>query len=129
MKNLALDNPLDETEARWRERPKFVNPACISDLIAVLGPHPRGLRRWSVMRAMRVRAEKAGRDVSPKFEDEVERVFRRFCEGDSVRANMTDTAEELFFRPKETAGEVWAVHLARAKAWLESPDSFSIMRD
>lgn len=128
MKNLAFDNPFD-TAAPWRERSKYVNLSCIADLIAVLEPHPRGLRRWSVMRAMRVRAEKAGRDVSPKFEDDVERVFRRFCEGDSVRVNMTDATEELFFRPKQTAGEVWAVHPVRAMAWLESPGSFSILRD
>lgn len=81
------------------------------------------------MRGMRIRAEKAGCDVSPKFEDDVERVFRRFCEHDSVRANMTDEAEELYFRPKETAGEVWAVHPTRAGAWLGSLDSFSIIRD
>ena len=124
MKNLAFDNSFGETAAPWRERPKSVNPSCIADLIAVLEPHPRGLRRWSVMRAMRTHAEKAGREVSPKFEDDVERVFRRFCEGDSVRANMTDATEELFFRPKETAGEVWAVHPARARAWLESPAAF-----
>jgi hypothetical protein len=103
---------------------KPVDPACLADLIAVLESHPRGLRRWSVMRAMRARAEKAHREVTPKFEDDVERVFRRHCEGDAVRAGSTNTAEELFFRPKETAGEVWAVHLARAKAWLESPSAF-----
>lgn len=114
----------DDAAARWRERPKPVNQSCLADLIAVLEPHPRGLRRWSVMRAMRQRMEKAHREITPKFEDDVERVFRRFCEGDAVRAGMTDTSEELFFRPKETAGEVWAVHSSRARAWLESPAAF-----
>ena len=114
----------DETALRWRERAKPVDQSCLADLIAVLEPHPRGLRRWSVMRAMRTRAEKTHREVSPKFEDDVERVFRRFCEGDTVRAGMTDTSEELFFRPKDTAGEVWAVHTGRARVWLESPAAF-----
>lgn len=114
----------DDAAARWRERPKPMDQSRVADLIAVLEPHPRGLRRWSVMRAMRARAEKANRDVSPKFEDDVERVFRRFCEGDTVRAGITNTSEEFFFRPKETAGEVWAVRKERARAWLESPAAF-----
>jgi hypothetical protein len=95
--------------------------ACVEDLIAVLEQHPRGLRRWSVMRAMRQRSEKAHREVTPKFEDDVERVFRRFCEGDNARAGRTDTTDELFFRPKETTGEVWALHVERARAWLRNP--------
>ncbi|HEY8950212.1 MAG TPA: hypothetical protein VIM56_15110 [Rhizomicrobium sp.] len=114
----------DDAAARWRERPKPVDQSCLADLIAVLEPHPRGLRRWSVMRAMRQRMEKAHREITPKFEDDVERVFRRFCEGDTVRAGMTDVSEEFFFRPKETAGEVWAVRMERARAWLESPAAF-----
>jgi hypothetical protein len=98
-------------------RSKPASQACLADLIAVLEPHPRGLRRWGVMRAMRSRAERAGRDVSPKFEDDVERVFRYHCVGDNVRATAGETAE-IFYRPKETAGEVWAVIPAAAKAWL-----------
>lgn len=107
----------DDAAARWRERPKPVDQSCLADLIAVLEPHPRGLRRWSVMRAMRQRAEKANREVTPKFEDDVERAFRKLCEGDAVRGNANpDTA--LFFRPKEKAGEVWAIYPERAQAWL-----------
>jgi hypothetical protein len=100
---------------------KPLDLSCLADLVAVLDANPRGLRRWSVMRAMRTRAEKAKREVTPKFEDDVERVFRRFCEGDAVRAGLSNSAEELFFRPKETAGEVWAVHSERAQAWLNNP--------
>ena len=107
----------DDTTTRLRERSKPASQACIADLIAVLEPHPRGLRRWSVMRAMRSRAERAGREVSPKFEDDVERIFRRYCTGDSVRATAGETLE-LFHRPKETAGEVWAIIPDAAKAWL-----------
>jgi hypothetical protein len=92
--------------------------AYIADLIAVLRANPAGLRRWSVMRAMRVRAEKANREITPKFEDDVERVFRRYCAGDSVRAGMSETLVELFHRPKEKAGEVWAVIPDAAQTWL-----------
>jgi hypothetical protein len=68
---------------------------------------------------MRALTEKAGREVTPKFEDDVERLFRRFCEGDSVRAGVTDISEELFYRPQGTAGEVWAIGAKRARAWTE----------
>jgi hypothetical protein len=98
---------------------KPVDQTCLADLITVLQASPAGLRRWSVMRAMRARAEKANREVSPKFEDDVERIFRRHCAGDSVRANAGETTE-LFHRPKEKAGEVWAVIPEAAKAWLAS---------
>ena len=90
----------------------------LADLIAVLRDHPGGLRRWSVMRAMRVRATRSGREDSPKFEDEVERVFRRHCAGDVSRAGTSAPASELFHRPGDRPGEVWAVNVARADAWL-----------
>lgn len=93
----------------------------LAELIKVLTPNPGGLRRWSVMRAIRNDRDRAGRDIPQKFEDEVERVFRRFC------ADMTDSRtracsadDALFFRPEGKAGEVWAVYPERSSAWLES---------
>jgi hypothetical protein len=80
------------------------------ELIKVLAPHAGGLRRWSVMRAIRKERESAARDISQKFEDEIERTFRRYCAdaGNSkVRACAPEAA--LFHRPKEKAGEVWAL--------------------
>jgi hypothetical protein len=116
-----LRETFDDTFAPRRgATAKPLDMSCFADLIAVLEANPRGLRRWSVMRAMRVRAEKANREITPKFEDDVERLFRRFCEGDSVRGESSPDAA-LFFRPKETAGEVWAVHAKRARAWLDEP--------
>src|SRR5271170_1675587 len=113
MLNDAPDNGL---ETLWAEPlRKRADEACLADLIAVLEAHPAGLRRWSVMRAMRLRASKAGREIIPKFEDEVERVFRRHCEGDELAGSASVSA--LFYRPKERAGEVWAIRAGGAKNW------------
>jgi hypothetical protein len=90
-----------------------LNQALVDDLVTVLSAHPAGCRRWTLMRAMRALSEKANREVSPKFEDDVERAFRHHCEGDSVRTTMTETLPVLFFRPRDSVGEVWALHTAR----------------
>lgn len=89
-----------------------------ADLIKVLRPHRNGLRRWSVMRAMRGRREAAGRSIPQKFEDDVERVFRRFC---AEPAHIDDAGSDaLFYRPQERAGEVWSLFADRADAWLDA---------
>ena len=88
----------------------------LTELVEVLAAHPSGLRRWSVMRAIRSNRERGDREIPPKMEDDVERTFRRFCTSDlgAVRG------EALFYRPRERAGEVWAVIPDRARAWLTS---------
>ncbi len=88
------------------------------DLIMVLRPYRNGLRRWSVMRAMRARREAAGRSIPQKFEDDVERVFRRLS-SDPTRG-VEETGDAVFYRPQERAGEVWAVHADHADAWLDA---------
>ena len=85
------------------------------DLVAVLEANPKGLRRWSVMRAMRMRRTQAGHEITPKFEDEVERLFRDHCASEPERENEA----RPFFRPKETAGEVWAVDVACLRRFRE----------
>ena len=87
-------------------------PAIVEELIAALAPHPNGLRRWSVMRAIRKSREAVSRDIPLKLEADVERIFRRFCRGDEMRASDTT----LFYRPAEKAGEVWALDAGYASA-------------
>ncbi len=90
----------------------------LMELIKVLAAHPAGLRRWSVMRAIRKERENAARDIPQKFEDEVERTFRQFC-ADTDDAKARVSRDVLFYRPRERAGEVWAIFPDRAKAWLD----------
>lgn len=97
--------------------------ALLRDLVAVLQGAPKGLRRWSVMRALRDRRLRAGHDITPKFEDEVERLFRAFCMGEAASDGggaAPVPSVKPFFRPKETAGEVWAVDPDRLAAFLAS---------
>lgn len=111
----AQDYP--ESRARRAERTPArarTDRTLLLDLLAVLEENPKGLRRWSVMRAMRTRRAKAGHEITPKFEDEVERVFRDHCAAEPPRQGDT----RPFFRPKETAGEVWAADPARTNEFL-----------
>jgi hypothetical protein len=80
-------------------------PTIVEELVAALTPHPGGLRRWSVMRAIRTNREAMAREIPLKLEADVERAFRQFCRGDGIRASGT----ALFCRPAEKAGEVWAL--------------------
>ena len=81
--------------------------ATLNELVEVLSAHPRGLRRWSVMRSIRASRTRRARHIPHKFEDEVERMFRRHCDGGETRSATQGAA--LFCRTKETAGEVWAI--------------------
>jgi hypothetical protein len=101
------------------------DPRILAELVAVLKPHSRGLRRWSVMRAMRNNRMRQSRDIPQKFEDDIERVFRRFCADSPDPSGMGCAADKApFYRPRETAGEVWAMYPERAEALLagESAD-------
>jgi len=97
------------------------NNSHLRDLVEVLMEHPEGLRRWSVMRAMKARRERAGREVSQKFEDEVERAFRDKCAIEApAGVEAVPKRGALFYKPKERAGEVWAIIPGRADEWLRS---------
>lgn len=109
-----------------RRRGPYTTPIqpILNELIAVLRPHPRGLRRWSVMKAMRDNRKRHSRDIPNKFEDDIERVFHYFCAGSP---RMLNIAKEIapFYRPVETAGEVWAMHPERTEVLLACSGSDS----
>ncbi len=118
---MTVDDTFDVAPRRVRIHPgRRHDRGLLADLIAVLGAHPKGLRRWSVMRAMRTRRERAGHDLTLKFEDEIERLFRDFCAAEPPADGET---AKPFFRPKETAGEVWAVDPARLAAFKAGEDA------
>jgi hypothetical protein len=87
-------------------------PTIVEELVAALAPHPGGLRRWSVMRAIRKSREAVAREIPLKLESDIERTFRQFCRGDGMRTSGT----VLFYRPAEKAGEVWALDPSRVGA-------------
>jgi hypothetical protein len=89
----------------------------LAELSAVLVRHPGGLRRWSVMRAIRKERERTGQDIPQNFEAEVERTFRRFCADVDAKTGGGAAKDALFFRPSEKAGEVWAILRDRASSW------------
>jgi len=91
-------------------------PTIIDELVAALVPHPGGLRRWSVMRAIRKSREAGLREVPLKLESDVERAFRQFCRDDSMQASNAT----LFCRVPEKAGEVWALD-ANYACFIETP--------
>lgn len=106
---------MQESAARAGKRQ--IDPETLIDLVKVLALHPHGLRRWSVMRAIRAEREQSHRAIPQRIEDEVERAFRSRCADVVPKAPAVQSA--LFYLPKEKAGEVWAVYPERAQAVLD----------
>ncbi len=118
MSSLGNSEDLSRVRHTGGARPRRSDPSCVAELIDVLSQYPGGLRRWSVMRAIRRARENAQRDVPLKLEDEIERAFRKFCaDGEFAKAPDDVATSVLFFRLREKAGEVWAVIPDHAKAW------------
>ena len=68
-------------------------------------------------------AHPSGLEILPKIEDEIERVFRKFCAGEPLPKGVKGPRrpeDALFHRPKEKAGEVWAVNPHPARVWLKA---------
>ena len=92
------------------ERRRNPEMAILKELVDVLQPHAQGLRKWSVMRAIRMQRNRVSQGIPQKLEEQVERTFRRFCADASEADNRACSAENApFYRPKGKAGEVWAL--------------------
>ena len=105
-----LENELAATKLRS-------DTIILTELSAVLSAHPDGLRRRSVMQAIRKSRSRTGQPIPQNFEAEVERTFRRFCANVNTKHGDGAAKDALFFRPSEKAGEVWAILRDRASLW------------
>ena len=75
------------------------------------------------MRAIRSLRENRHVEISPRIEDEIERVFRKSCAGEPLPKGAKGRCapeDALFHRPKEKAGEVWAANVHLARVWLKA---------
>ena len=121
MNRETFDSSHWKTEPLGLEERRFqADNAYLVDLIKALQPHPGGLRRWSVMRAIRKNREIARIPIPQKMEDAVERVFRNHCEdSESFKKRGGVLEAALFYWPQGKLGGVWAVYADRAEAWLK----------
>lgn len=121
--HVAMPPTIHAPQASSKAGKRQVDPAILSDLVKVLAQHPNGLRRWSVMRAIRAERTLTNREIPLRLEDTVERTFRSLCEDFLIKSQNAQMA--LFYLRKETAGEVWAVHPERALKVLAGTTAFS----
>ena len=106
-----------ERESELVARKLRTDAVILDELRTVLAAHPGGLRRWSVMRAIRKNRDSTGQDIPQNLEVEVERMFRRFCADAYKKHGGGISRDALFCRPSEKAGEVWAILPDRAAPW------------
>jgi hypothetical protein len=72
------------------------------------------------MRAIRADRGRNSREIPQKFEEQVERTFRRFCADAAEAPTRACAAEKApFYRPQGTAGEVWALIPDRVAALFD----------
>lgn len=119
--SLTHVEPTDGSSTRHRNagwRTWNANTVVVTELARLLLANPSGLRRWSVMRAMRKAWNASQKEISLKFEDDVERHFRYFSADDDCARFPDRALEALFFRPSDKAGEVWAANPERVRTWL-----------
>jgi hypothetical protein len=97
------------------------DPSIVRAIIAVLKPHPRVPRRWSVIRAICADRGRDSRGIQQKFEEQVERTFQRSC-ADATEApgRVCPAGKAPFYRPQDTAAKVRVLFPDRLAALFDS---------
>ena len=92
----------------------------VEDLIRLLLPHRRGMRRQMVLHNLERHRGALGLDIPPKFVEAVQSAYNQNCADSSVfrRRNLPESYA-LFYTPGGKGSGVWAVNPERATAWLE----------
>jgi len=119
-KRLLLSRDLAETEAQIaREEAARRTHPYVADLIRILAPHRHGLQRRIVLDQMRRLREPAPLNRPEKFEEAVQSAFQRHSS--QSQTFKLGPEDDLFYWPgrKGGRGVLWAVHIARASAWLK----------
>jgi hypothetical protein len=99
---------------RWRRDNPYV-----ADLIEILRPHPNGLRKADIDRAIRQLRSSKNLPIPSSLGKVVQSFLQRHASGYAGFETWNSTsADDLFFPvPRKGAGK-WAVNMSRATAWL-----------
>jgi hypothetical protein len=91
----------------------------VLDLIGILKPFPRGLRRPFVMDRMIAIRKAKGLDIPDEFESTVQSAYNQHSVDSLVfKKRGAPASEGLFFSPTGKGSGKWAVNQDRARAWL-----------
>lgn len=103
-------------KSRWL---RIDNP-WVLDLIRVLHPHERGLRRTIVCDIVRNNRRRRGHAMPDRVEETIQSAFQRHCVHSQVfRKTKTPSEEGIFHWPNGAGAGVWAVYRDKALSWLQ----------
>jgi hypothetical protein len=121
---VSVEELLRECGAHLEANRLCVDDSYVVDLIRVLLSHPDGLRRWSVMRAIRKNRENARLPIPDKIEDDVQRMFLQHCaQSDPFKKRNRPPETALFHWPQGKLAGLWAVFPDRAEAWMSAKNA------
>jgi hypothetical protein len=101
-------------QRRLRERNTYVR-----NMIEVLLPHKRGLRRRIVLNELRSLRRSYRLAIPPTFVQVVQKVYQCYSsQYPAFHARCATDSDDIFFSPLGKGTGLWAVHPERAAAWL-----------
>lgn len=93
----------------------------VRDLIEVLMPHPRGLRRPLVLHSLEQKRKQASLPIPEKFEQSVQSAYNQHRVDSLVfTKRKAPESDGIFYSTQGKGSGYWAVYLDRATAWLEA---------